>query len=125
MNRSGWVLLIAALVLAPAVAAMATRERTPSPEHELRDIGDRMRKGGSAGRGRVAGGARGPRRLSCPPPAARGRRGRAVLPRPGARAPADPRRPASGRDLAALFDPGDEKSSQEALRAADQAAREN
>jgi len=39
--------------------------------------------------------------------------------------PADPRRPAVGNELTAIFDPGDVKNLQMVLRAADQAARDN
>ncbi|HEV8111386.1 MAG TPA: tetratricopeptide repeat protein [Planctomycetota bacterium] len=232
MNRSGWILLIGAIVLAAAVAAMATRERARSPEEDLRDIGDRMRKGridrvealseldhlvdrtgdsGDSGvtarvrlaRGRVlldidaldraredfqvvlglgvlpakeardieddlidldlragrfqpalervktqidrdpndaaawarkgeihAGMAertltRARELLAGRLLADRATRAGRVLDRLGTMDPADARRPAVGRDLAALFDPGDEKNSQQVLRAADQAARDN
>jgi tetratricopeptide (TPR) repeat protein len=52
-------------------------------------------------------------------------RARDLLDELGTMDPMDPRRPAIGRDLAALFDAGDESAAQLVLRAADQAAHDH
>jgi len=45
MNRGSWALLVGSVVLAGAVAAMATREHARSPEEDLRGIYERLGRG--------------------------------------------------------------------------------